>query len=281
MSQKSDEVRLHLSRPTLDVIRNFSAINLSMYFEPGNALWTSNEGATVFGYVSDLDIEFPVEFGIFDTGKFLASVDMMNSCSENGCDLVFYPEKDYVDIRPGAITIQEYPGLDFSGGAETDESSSVIAVNDHLSARIYFCERDMVRRINTKVVKEFLAKATEQIRFELSWADIVRLKKAQAVLQHDWLAIELDESSNLVLAVTDPEEKESNRFQHLIPKHKWSKGAETDISDEFSLLLDMNRLQMLSGSSYKFVIGKKLIVMLFHQGRELVYLTALEQQSKF
>lgn len=64
--------------PTSEVLlKNFASINPNFYAVPGNHISTKSPTSELVVHC-DLDIEFPVEFGIFDMNKFLSSVALVD-----------------------------------------------------------------------------------------------------------------------------------------------------------------------------------------------------------
>lgn len=64
--------------PTSEVIlKNFASINPNLYVKPGNHIISKSPVAELV-VEANLDVEFPVEFGIFDMNKFLSSIALVD-----------------------------------------------------------------------------------------------------------------------------------------------------------------------------------------------------------
>lgn len=72
---------MKLSPETITILKNFSAINQSIIFKPGNVLKTISPQKTVMAEAKVKD-EFQVEAGIYNLSRFLAAVSMYNDNPE-------------------------------------------------------------------------------------------------------------------------------------------------------------------------------------------------------
>lgn len=120
---------MKLSKETLSIFKNFSAINTNLLLTPNNRISTRSAKKTVIGSATVPDT-FPVEFGIYDLNEFLGALSLFNdpdlefndkcvTIKENNDQIIFYkaekgvlifPEKEivfpevYVDfILPSAV----------------------------------------------------------------------------------------------------------------------------------------------------------------------------------
>lgn len=82
---------MKLSTKTLDILKNFSALSPNLHVTPGNQLRTLTQQILA---IADIEDTFPVEFAIYDLGKFLSVIKTFDDP-----DLEF--EEDYVIIREG------------------------------------------------------------------------------------------------------------------------------------------------------------------------------------
>ena len=78
---------MKLSSETVEILKNFSTINQSILFKPGNMISTISAQKTVLA-VAEVPETFPREFGIFDLNKFLATLSLYKDC-----DLEFDTDK--------------------------------------------------------------------------------------------------------------------------------------------------------------------------------------------
>ena len=91
---------MKLSDSTVDILKNFSAINPNILFKRGNTLNTIAEAKNIMASAK-ISEEIPTEFGIFDLTQFLSTVSLL----ENP-DLQF--TENSVLVRDGNASIQYY-----------------------------------------------------------------------------------------------------------------------------------------------------------------------------
>ena len=69
---------MELKESTLQVLKNFSTINLNLIVEPGNVVKTITEAKNVLAEAT-LEESFPVGFGIYDLNEFLSVVSLVDN----------------------------------------------------------------------------------------------------------------------------------------------------------------------------------------------------------
>ena len=67
---------MKLSSTTLDILKNFSAINPNMLFKPGHQIGTIAEAKNIIASAS-IEEEIPTEFGIYDLTELLSILSLM------------------------------------------------------------------------------------------------------------------------------------------------------------------------------------------------------------
>lgn len=91
---------MKLSDNTVDILKNFSAINPNMLFRPGSTLSTIAEAKNIVASAK-ISEEIPTEFGIFDLTQFLSTISLLEN-----------PELEFTDssvmVRDGNASIQYY-----------------------------------------------------------------------------------------------------------------------------------------------------------------------------
>ena len=71
------QTKIKLSRNTLSILKNFSAINSNLLIKPGNTFKTIAPSKSVFAEAK-VEEEFPVEVAIWDLGQFLGVVSLFD-----------------------------------------------------------------------------------------------------------------------------------------------------------------------------------------------------------
>ena len=83
--------QIAISKETLRVLKNFSAINENLKIEPGSKIFTINKGMNVYGEY-DGDESWPVKFDIYDLPQFLRCLNTYDNVSvdfgEISCDIM-------------------------------------------------------------------------------------------------------------------------------------------------------------------------------------------------
>lgn len=69
---------MNLSKETLTIIKNFSAINGAILFQQGSTVKTMSEGNTIIAEAT-ISESFPSDFGIYDLGEFLSAVSIFQN----------------------------------------------------------------------------------------------------------------------------------------------------------------------------------------------------------
>lgn len=91
---------MKLSEKTLDVLKNFSAINPNMVFKPGKTISTISEAKNIMANAT-IEDEIPTQFGIYDLTEFLSALALVNDP-----ELEF--KSDSVVINDGATSIRYF-----------------------------------------------------------------------------------------------------------------------------------------------------------------------------
>ena len=126
---------MKLSSETITILKNFSSINQSIIFKPGNVIKTISPQKTVMASATVTD-EFPVEAGIYNLGRFLATIGLREAPElEFGESSVTISEGDssssvrYADasmiISPPDKEIK-IPGVDVSVDVTADQFKEVL-----------------------------------------------------------------------------------------------------------------------------------------------------------
>ena len=69
---------MELTENTLQVLRNFASIHQNIVIQEGNVLRTVSEAKTVLAR-SEIDVEFPSSFGVYDLGELLSVLSLVES----------------------------------------------------------------------------------------------------------------------------------------------------------------------------------------------------------
>lgn len=134
---------MNLSKETLAVIRNFSAINGSLMIKEGNTLSTISEGKNVMAQAT-IQESFPIDFGIYDLGEFLGVVSVFNnadleftdkfvSISDGGKSKIKYFAAGEGIIKSAPSTIK-FPAADVNFTLTSDQIDTIRKTSSVLKA---------------------------------------------------------------------------------------------------------------------------------------------------
>lgn len=145
---------MKLSNETLNVLKNFGAINQGIMFKKGKTLKTISSHKNILAQV-DIKEEIPTEFGVYDLNNFLSVVSLH----------------------------KDDPTFDFN-----DKEVLITGNSGRSKLKYRFCASNM---INTPPDKEF-SMPDPEITIKLSSEDFDWIMRAAAILASPQVAIESD-----------------------------------------------------------------------------------------
>jgi hypothetical protein len=156
------EYVMQLSNDTINVLKNFGAINQGILFKKGKVLKTMSSGKNILAEVT-IKEDIPTEFGIYDLNKFLSVVSLH----------------------------KDNPTFEFG-----DKEVKIVGNKGRSKMKYRFCEPTM---IVTPPEKQ-LAMPNPEVSFSLSAEDFDWVMKAAGVLGSPQIAVESDGSKVTVTA---------------------------------------------------------------------------------
>ena len=153
---------MQLSNDTINVLKNFGAINQGILFKKGKVLKTMSSGKNILAEVT-IKEDIPTEFGIYDLNKFLSVVSLH----------------------------KDNPTFEFG-----DKEVKIVGNKGRSKMKYRFCEPTM---IVTPPEKQ-LAMPNPEVSFSLSAEDFDWIMKAAGVLGSPQVAVESDGSKVTILA---------------------------------------------------------------------------------
>ena len=145
---------MQLSNDTINVLKNFGAINQGILFKKGKVLKTMSSGKNILAEVT-IKEDIPTEFGIYDLNKFLSVVSLH----------------------------KDNPTFEFG-----DKEVKIVGNKGRSKMKYRFCEPTM---IVTPPEKQ-LAMPNPEVSFSLSAEDFDWIMKAAGVLGSPQIAVESD-----------------------------------------------------------------------------------------
>ena len=153
---------MQLSNDTINVLKNFGAINQGILFKKGKVLKTMSSGKNILAEVT-IKEDIPTEFGIYDLNKFLSVVSLH----------------------------KDNPTFEFG-----DKEVKIVGNKGRSKMKYRFCEPTM---IVTPPEKQ-LAMPNPEVSFSISAEDFEWVMKAAGVLGSPQIAVESDGSKVTVTA---------------------------------------------------------------------------------
>ncbi len=168
---------VQLSPSTLEVLKNFAAINTGLLFQPGKKQKTISSSKTIFAEAV-LEDEIPSSFGIYDLNNLLAVLTLDGSSAPT----IVY-----------------------------DEPNLTITLRDNEVTRFRCCKADM---LVTPPNKE-LDLGKPDVQFDLSDDALARILKAAAILSSPHIMVDSD-GSKINLSTLDAANDSSHRYSCVI-----------------------------------------------------------------
>lgn len=167
---------MKLSEKTISILKNFSNINQSIFIKKGSKIRTISIMKNILAE-SEIEEEFPVDFGIYDLNQFLNGIDL----HKNAADLDF-TNQGYVLICEGKIKSKFF----FS------DESVIVTPPD--------------KKIELK---------SKDICFEITTNQLDKIIKASKIYSLDDLSA-IGENGIIKLVIRDKKNETSNNFSIIV-----------------------------------------------------------------
>ena len=162
-----------LSKPTIEVLKNFCSINKSLVINPGNKLSTLSINKNILAY-ADVEESFDSQMSIYDLGVFL-----------------------------GGLSLFEQPTIDTS-------KDNFVTVSDRAGrskTRFFYADPDII----TQPPEMEIDLPSVDVKFRLDAATLQQLQRAASVYQLPDLCLYGD-GTEMTLRVTDKKNETSNSY---------------------------------------------------------------------
>ncbi len=162
-----------LSKPTIEVLKNFCSINKSLVINPGNRISTLSINKNILVY-ADVEESFDSQMSIYDLGVFL-----------------------------GGLSLFEQPTIDTS----KDNYVTVSDTAGKSKTRFFYADPDII----TQPPEKEITLPSEDVKFRLDAATLQQLQRAASVYQLPDLCLYGD-GSVMSLRLTDKKNDTSNTY---------------------------------------------------------------------
>jgi hypothetical protein len=134
-----------ISRPTIEVLKNFCSINKSIVIKPGNKISTLSINKNILA-IADVEEQFDTQISIYDLGVFLGGLSLFDSPK------IDTTQSNYVTVS------------DQSGKSKT---------------RYFYADPDII----TQPPEKEINLPSEDVKFRLEAGTLQQLQRAAAVYQ--------------------------------------------------------------------------------------------------
>lgn len=166
---------MELSENTLQVLRNFASIHQNIVIQEGNILRTVSEAKTVLAR-SEVDVDFPSSFGVYDLGELLS-----------------------------VLSLVESPRIAF------DEKFLTISDGSGRSSVKYFYSDPNILTSSTKDI----SMPDPDVSFRLDRETMSKIKRAASVFGHTEVSVTKEDGA-IILTVLNNEDPTSNTLKIMV-----------------------------------------------------------------
>ena len=162
-----------LSKPTLEILKNFCSINKSLVINPGNKLSTLSINKNILVY-ADVEESFDSQLSIYDLGVFL-----------------------------GGLSLFEQPSIDTS----RDNYVTVSDTKGRSKTKFFYADPDII----TQPPEKEINLPSEDVKFRLESTALQQLQRAASVYQLPDLCL-FGDGEKMNLCLTDKKNDTSNTY---------------------------------------------------------------------
>lgn len=168
-----------LSKPTIEVLKNFCSINKSLVINPGNRLSTLSINKNILVY-ADVEESFDSQLSIYDLGVFL-----------------------------GGLSLFEQPSIDTS----RDNYVTVSDTKGRSKTKFFYADPDII----TQPPEKEINLPSEDVKFRLESTALQQLQRAASVYQLPDLCL-FGDGEKMNLCLTDKKNDTSNTYSIEVGK---------------------------------------------------------------
>ncbi len=162
-----------LSKPTLEILKNFCSINKSLVINPGNKLSTLSINKNILVY-ADVEESFDSQLSIYDLGVFL-----------------------------GGLSLFEQPSIDTT----KDNYVTVSDTKGRSKTKFFYADPDII----TQPPEKEINLPSEDVKFRLEASALQQLQRAASVYQLPDLCL-FGDGEKMNLCLTDKKNDTSNTY---------------------------------------------------------------------
>ena len=222
---------MKISDNTKEILKNFSEINPNLMITPGKEIKTISTMKNILA-TAGVEEDFPQDIAIYDLSEFLGMMSLFSKPTFT------FDEKFMTINEEGTSTKSKY----------------------------FFADASIL----TTPQKDVKMPDTE-VEFTLTEADLIKVKKAAAMLQLPDISVKSNDG-DIMMSAIDKKNETANTYGVKV--------GVCDTNKSFDFHFKTEHLKMLPGD-YNVYISSKLISNFRHKNKTLQYWVALENTSKY
>ena len=222
---------MKISDNTKEILKNFSEINPNLMITPGKTIKTISTMKNILA-TAGVEEDFPQDIAIYDLSEFLGMMSLFSKPTFT------FDEKFMTINEEGTSTKSKY----------------------------FFADASIL----TTPQKDVKMPETE-VEFTLTEADLIKVKKAAAMLQLPDISVKSNDG-DIMMSAIDKKNETANTYGVKV--------GVCDTNKSFDFHFKTEHLKMLPGD-YNVYISSKLISNFRHKNKTLQYWVALENTSKY
>ena len=222
---------MKISDNTKEILKNFSEINPNLMITPGKTIKTISTMKNILA-TAEVEEDFPQDIAIYDLSEFLGMMSLFSKPTFT------FDEKFMTINEEGTSTKSKY----------------------------FFADASIL----TTPQKDVKMPDTE-VEFTLTEADLIKVKKAAAMLQLPDISVK-SMNGDIMMSAIDKKNETANTYGVKV--------GVCDTNKSFDFHFKTEHLKMLPGD-YTVYISSKLISNFKHKNKALQYWVALENTSKY
>lgn len=168
-----------ITKPTIEILKNFCSINKSLVIKPGNKLSTLSINKNILVY-ADVEEQFDSQMSIYDLGVFL-----------------------------GGLSLFEQPSIDTS----RDNYVTVSDTKGRSKTKFFYADPDII----TQPPEKEINLPSEDVKFRLESTALQQLQRAASVYQLPDLCL-FGDGEKMNLCLTDKKNDTSNTYSIEVGK---------------------------------------------------------------
>ena len=211
-----------ISRPTIEVLKNFCSINKSIVIKPGNQISTLSINKNILA-IAEVDEQFDSQISIYDLGVFLGGLSLFDSPQ------IDTSQSNYVTVS------------DLRGRSKT---------------RFFYADPDII----TQPPEKEIQLPSQDVEFNLEAGVLKQLGQAASIYQLPDLCL-FSDGSKMHLTVTDKKNETSNSYSVEVgeTEHQFCYCFKVEnlklLAGDYRVTMSKHNVALFQGDGIKYFIA--------------------------